>query len=102
MRTACPSADGTRSVGHAISALEESSSYRGGKGKGKGKGKGAGGRGSGGRGRSAAGRGKGAIAVYLEDDQAWGLDGAFVASVTTDAHLSTAWSTRTSRRTRRC
>ena len=52
---------------------------------GKGKGKGAGGRGSAGRGRSAAGRGKGAIAVYLEDDQAWGLDGAFVATVTTDA-----------------
>ena len=67
VRTACPSADGTRSVSHAISALESSSSYRG---KGKGKGKGAGGRSSGGRGRSAAGRGKGAIAVYLEDDQA--------------------------------
>ena len=85
--TACPSADGTRSVGHAISALESSNSYRSGKGKGMAKGKGVGGRarGSDGRGRSAAGRGKGAIAVYLEDDQAWGLDAAFVATVTSDA-----------------
>ena len=50
--------------------------------KGKGKGKG---RGSGGRWRSSAGHGKGAVAVYLEDNQAWGLDGAFVSTVTADA-----------------
>ena len=61
VRTACPSADGTRSIGHIIIALQSTGSYRGsgaaGKAKGKGKGKGAG-RGSSGRGRSAAGRGK--------------------------------------------
>ena len=86
VRTACPSADGTRAVGHVVCALQSSASYRGpaSKGKGKGKGKGAG-RGSGGRGRSAAGRGKGAVAACLEDNQAWGLDGAFITTVNADA-----------------
>ena len=79
--------------------MDSSTSYRSGKGKGKG----TGGRGSAGRGRSAAGRGKGTIAVYLEDDQAWGHYGAFIATVTTDAlEHGMRWSTRTSRRTPRC
>ena len=38
VRSACPSSDGLRSIAHAISALDASTSYRGGKSKGKGKG----------------------------------------------------------------
>ena len=74
-------------MGHVIQAL--SSIYEQkpkGVGKGKGKGKGAQGRGGKGRGRSAAGRGNGAIAVYLEDDQLWSLDGAYVASTAAALH----------------
>ena len=37
-----------------------------------------------GKGRAHAGRGKGAIACYVEDNQAYDLDGAFVSSLTKD------------------
>ena len=79
------------------------------KGKGKGKGKGAGGRGSAGRGasagsgRSAAGSGKGAIAAYIEDNNAYGLDGAYIATLAGEPTTSsTRRSMRTSKRTPRC
>ena len=81
VRTTCPSSNCTRSIGYVIQALSSINEQKSkGGGKGKGKGKAAQGRGGEGRGRAAAGRGKGAIAVYLEDDQLWSLDGAYVAS----------------------
>ena len=81
VRTTCPSSNSTRSMSHVIQALSSINERKskGGR-KGKGKGEAAQGRGGEGRGRAAAGHGKGAIAVYLEDDQLWSLDGAYVAS----------------------
>ena len=90
VRTACPSSDGVRSITHVISTLQTAPDGSGkGKGKGKGKGEGAGGRGSGCWSRCwrwlwtlcCRPRGKGTIAVYLEDNHAYGLDGAFIATM---------------------
>jgi hypothetical protein len=77
-RDACPSSPGKRSIGNAISALQASPAYSGSKGRGKGnKGAGAGK----GKGRAHAGRGKGAVAAYVEDNQAYDMDGAFISSL---------------------
>ena len=35
-----------------------------------------------GKGRAHAGRGKGAVAAYVEDNQAYDMDGAFISSLT--------------------
>ena len=85
VRDACPSAAGKRAVSHIICALQSAVGYKGPASKGKGKGKGKGGGRGKGAGRSTAGRGKGAIARYIEDNQAWGLDGAFITTVAADA-----------------
>ena len=80
VREACPSEKGTRAVAHVISVLQ---TYHTGSGKGMGRGKGSGnGKGQGQRQR--AGRGKGAVACYVEDNQAYDLDGAFISSLATD------------------
>ena len=100
VRRTCPSSNGTRSMGHIIQALSSISQQKP-KAEGQGKGRGKGAQGRGGQGRSAAGRGNGAIAVYLEDDHLWSLDGAYVtttvAALNIDAHDEEAHTALTTR-----
>ena len=79
VREACPSETGTRAVPHVASLLQtyHTASKGGGRGYGKGSSKGQGQ-------RQRAGRGKGAVACYVEDNQAYDLDGAFINLLATD------------------